>query len=347
MDHPRRLSLLVTSPRVAPGLLSHQAWHALGAADRVWARGSVGQPSPQHPLLDVVTEAGVDVQLVDEPEAADLARLLLGEAESGTVIWIGSADADPGLSDALAQGLTAMEDPPELEMLIGSWDVPGSRLLDAVTVMDRLRSPDGCPWDASQTHQSLTPYLVEETYELLEALEVGDRDHIVEELGDVLLQVLFHARVAEEADDDASTEDGEEAFDIDDVAAALVDKLVRRHPHVFAGGTASTPGEVESSWQALKAAEKPEREHLLDGIPPGMPELARASKIAGRLVRSGQEDWLLEAVAQTAGNGVEGEQAARLLATVLEAQRHSVDPSAALRTALRSIESHARSLPAE
>ncbi|MGB3764027.1 MAG: MazG family protein, partial [Ornithinimicrobium sp.] len=267
MDHPRRLSLLVTSPRVAPGLLSHQAWHALTSADRVWARDSDGQSSPQFPLLDVVTDAGVDVQLTHEPEAAVLARMLLGEAESGTVIWIGSPDADPGLSDALAQGLTASEDPPELEMLIGSWDVPGSRLLDAVTVMDRLRSPGGCPWDAAQTHHSLTPFLVEETYELLEALEVGDRDHIVEELGDVLLQVLFHARLAEETDDDASTEDAEGAFDIDHVAASLVDKLVRRHPHVFAGGAASTPGEVESSWQELKAAEKPEREYLLDGIP--------------------------------------------------------------------------------
>ncbi|MGB3256838.1 MAG: MazG family protein [Ornithinimicrobium sp.] len=344
MDHPRRLSLLVTSPRVAPGLLSHQAWHALTAADRVWARGSDGQSSAHHPLLDVVTDAGVNVQLIDEPEVAVLARLLLGEAESGTVIWIGSADADPGLSDTLAQGLTAMEDPPELEMLIGSWDVPGSRLLDAVTVMDRLRSPSGCPWDAAQTHNSLTPFLVEETYELLEALEVGDRDNIVEELGDVLLQVLFHARVAEEADD-VSSEDTEEAFDIDDVAASLVDKLVRRHPHVFAGGTASTPGEVESSWQELKAAEKPEREHLLDGIPAGMPELARASKIAGRLIRAGQAEWLQDVVGHTATTGVDGEQAAQLLATAIEAHRLSVDPSAALRAALRSIESQARGLP--
>ncbi|MGB3764071.1 MAG: MazG nucleotide pyrophosphohydrolase domain-containing protein, partial [Ornithinimicrobium sp.] len=187
---------------------------------------------------------------------------------------------------------------------------------------------------------------VEETYELLEALEVGDRDHIVEELGDVLLQVLFHARLAEETDDDGSTEDAEGAFDIDDVAASLVDKLVRRHPHVFAEGAASTPGEVESSWQELKAAEKPEREYLLDGIPAGMPALARASKIAGRLIRSGQAEWLQDVVAHTATTGVAGEQAAHLLATVLEAHRRSVDPSAALRTALRSIESQARGLPA-
>ena len=114
--------------------------------------------------------------------------------------------------------------------------------------MDRLRSPGGCPWDRAQTHTSLVPYLVEEAHEAAEALESGDRDHMVEELGDVLLQVAFHARVAEE--------DPEAPFDIDDVAAGIVAKLVRRHPHVFAGGSASTPGEVETSWEAIKAAEQ-------------------------------------------------------------------------------------------
>ncbi len=330
MDHPRRLSLLVTSPRVAPGLLSHQAWQALEDADQVCARGSADSP-----LIEVVRGAGIHVRLLDGSDASELAQALIGEAETGTVIWIGSSDADPGLSEALAHRLTAMEEPPELEMLIGSWDVPGSRLLDAVAVMDRLRSPGGCPWDANQTHQSLTPYLIEETYECLEALETQDQDHVVEELGDVLLQVLFHARIGEE---------DEQTFDVDDVAAALVDKLIRRHPHVFAGGSASTPGEVESSWQDLKAAEKPERERLLDGIPQGMPELARANTFVGRLVRAGHTAWLADAVARTAGTGSEGEYASQLLDIVVEAHQHAVDPSAALRSALRSIESRAQDL---
>ena len=101
----------------------------------------------------------------------------------------------------------------------------GSALLDLVAVMDRLRSPGGCPWDAEQTHASLLPYLVEETYEAVEAIEAGDRAHMAEELGDVLLQVVFHARVAQE--------DAQAPFDIDDVAAGIADKLRRRHPHVF------------------------------------------------------------------------------------------------------------------
>jgi len=116
--------------------------------------------------------------------------------------------------------------------------------------MDRLRSPGGCPWDAEQTHESLAKYLLEEAEETVEAIESGDRSHLAEELGDVLLQVLFHARVAEDAEDEA------ERFDVDDVAAGLVAKLVRRHPHVFADGDASTPEEVEAAWARIKAEEK-------------------------------------------------------------------------------------------
>jgi len=99
----------------------------------------------------------------------------------------------------LAAAVTARDDAPEVEVVVGSYDVPGARLLDLVAVMDRLRSPGGCPWDAEQTHESLVPYLIEETHELVEAIESGDRTHMVEELGDVLLQVFFHARMAQDA----------------------------------------------------------------------------------------------------------------------------------------------------
>lgn len=124
----------------------------------------------------------------------------------------------------------------------------GSALLDLVAVMDRLRSPGGCPWDAEQTHASLLPYLVEETYEAVEAIESGDRAHMAEELGDVLLQVVFHARVAQE--------DAQAPFDIDDVAAGIADKLRRRHPHVFGDVIAETPEAVAANWSVIKAAEK-------------------------------------------------------------------------------------------
>ena len=141
-------------------------------------------------------------------------------------------------------------------MLVGSWDVEGGRLLDAVAVMDRLRSPDGCAWVAAQTHASLAPFVLEEAHEVTEALEavIADpddvrlREELTDELGDLLFQVLFHARVA--------ADHGGAPFTVDDVAAALVDKLVRRNPHVFGDARAETLEEIEAQWQAIKAQEK-------------------------------------------------------------------------------------------
>lgn len=203
------------------------------------------------PVVDAVVESGLSVESVGgDLTPPDLARLLVSHAAEGDVVWLGSSDADPGLTDALASEVSRLETPPEIEVIVGSWDVPGSRLLDAVAVMDRLRSPGGCPWDAKQTHESLAKYLTEEAGEAVEAIESGDRQHLAEELGDVLLQVLFHSRVAEDATDEG------DMFDIDDVAGGLVEKLVRRHPHVFADGDASTPEEVEEAWARIKAEER-------------------------------------------------------------------------------------------
>lgn len=324
--------LLLTSPRVAPGLLSRQAWQALESAQVVLARDA------HQPLVQALEQSGVPVELLGPATPSVTARRLLDRCADGEVVWVGSSDADPGLAEAIAAELTRAEEAPELEVLVGSWDVPGARLLDAVAVMDRLRSPGGCPWDAEQTHASLTPYLVEEAYEAVESLESGDREHMAEELGDVLLQVLFHARVALEHEDDP--------FDIDDVAATLVAKLVRRHPHVFAPteDSASTPAAVEASWERLKAAEKPDREHVLDGIPAGMPELARAAKIASRLDRAGQGGRLRDAVARAALNGTTGDDTtpataygAQVMELVLRARAEGVDLPAALRGLLRDL----------
>ncbi|CAN7327852.1 MazG family protein [Knoellia sp. LjRoot47] len=243
-----RLSLLVTSPRVAPGLMSRSAWYAVESASVRLSRDLT------EPLVDAVVESGLSVDAVgEELSPPELARLLVDRSRECDVVWLGSSDADPGLTDAIASEVSRLETPPEVEMVVGSWDVPGSRLLDAVAVMDRLRSPGGCPWDAKQTHESLAKYLTEEAAETVEAIESGDREHLAEELGDVLLQVLFHARVAEDASE------ADERFDIDDVAGGLVAKLVRRHPHVFADGDASTPEEVEEAWARIKAQEKADR----------------------------------------------------------------------------------------
>jgi XTP/dITP diphosphohydrolase len=199
---------------------------------------------------------------------------------------------------------------------------PGAALLDAVAVMDRLRSPGGCPWDAEQTHTSLLQYLVEECYELYQAVEDGDGDAVREELGDVLLQVLFHARVAAEGTDEL----GGKRFDIDDVAADLVVKLVGRHPHVFAGTERiDTAERQEHRWEELKRAEK-QRESSVDGVPLGQPAVALAAKLTSRTGRAGLPPELLPA-----GDGV-GEQ---LFGAAARARLAGTDPEAALRTAAR------------
>ena len=179
-----------------------------------------------------------------------------------------------------------------------------------VRVMDRLRSPGGCPWDARQTHESLVPYALEEAHELAEAIETGDRAGLREELGDLLLQVVFHARIA--------TEHPTDPFDVDDVAADLVAKLVRRHPHVFKDE--ALEGDVHVQWDRLKNAEK-QRASALDGVPLALGALARAQKIAGRAGRAGL------ATEVPTGDGL-GE---RLLALVLEAEAAGVDAEGALR----------------
>ncbi|MFJ8964093.1 MazG family protein [Lentzea sp. NPDC102401] len=156
----------------------------------------------------------------------------------------------------------------------------GAALLDAAAVMHRLRSPGGCPWDAEQDHDSLRQYLVEETFELLEAIEDGDRVSMREELGDVLLQVLFHARVA--------AEDPEDPFDIDAVASELVAKLVGRHPHVFEGNDPAVHDATSQQhrWEELKQAEK-QRESSVDGVALGQPAVALAAKLVQRTKRAG------------------------------------------------------------
>ena len=152
-----------------------------------------------------------------------------------------------------------------------------SQLERAVEVMDRLRSPGGCPWDAEQTHESLARYLLEETYEVLEAIERDDRTLLREELGDLLLQVLFHARLAEEEPD---------PYSIEDVAADLVDKLVRRHPHVFADGARTDAATLNETWERQKIAEKG-RTSAVDGVPLAQPALALSAKLVARANRAG------------------------------------------------------------
>jgi XTP/dITP diphosphohydrolase len=192
-----------------------------------------------------------------------------------------------------------------------------SPLERAVEVMDRLRSPGGCPWDAAQTHESLTRYLLEEAYEVIEAIETNDRALLREELGDLLLQVLFHSRITRELPPD-------QAFGIDDVATDLVEKLVRRHPHVFAGAEVESVEALNETWERQKVAEKG-RTSAADGVPFNQPALALAAKLVARAQRADL------GVALPPDDGI----GSRLMALVVEAVEAGVDPEAALRRTAR------------
>ncbi|WP_043501513.1 nucleoside triphosphate pyrophosphohydrolase [Streptomyces glaucescens] len=303
---PGRVVLLTTSHRVAPGLLSWPAWQALRDADRVLCADGA------HPQLPYLREAGIAVD-----EAAPTAEELVDACAGGrTVVVVATGEGEPALTDGLARlagsGRVRM---PELELLPASYDLPGARLLDLVQVMDRLR--EECPWTSRKTHEGLAKYAIEEAYELVEAIEDGDRDELREELGDVLLQVVFHARIAEE--------DPQDPFSVDDVAGGIVAKLIHRHPHVFGDATATTPEEVKEHWVRTKAEEK-QRTSVTEGVPLHQPGLALAAKLASRVRTAGLD------VPLPASEGIGYE----LLALAARAEAEGTDPEAALRAAARA-----------
>ncbi|GAA4813284.1 hypothetical protein GCM10023200_58840 [Actinomycetospora chlora] len=239
---------------------------------------------PVDPRLGAVLPAAA----VRAVAAADQVRLhpdLPADVAAAFARDLGAVGPDAPLPKTTAAGTV-------VELVPGPAGAPaGAELLEAVRVMDRLRSPGGCPWDAAQTPGSLLRYLVEETYELYDAVADDDRAAVREELGDVLLQVLFHARIAQE--------DAADPFGIDEVAGELVAKLVGRHPHVFGDGevitgAVMTPGEQQVRWEELKAVEK-RRESALDGVATAQPAAALVAKYLSRSRRAGVPDDLLAA----------------------------------------------------
>ncbi|MGW2589967.1 nucleoside triphosphate pyrophosphohydrolase [Streptomyces sp. NPDC001515] len=312
-EDPGRIVLLTASHRVAPGLLSWPAWQALHAAGRVHCAQDAGAQLPY------LREAGITVA----PGVPGAEELVDACAGGHTVVVLTGGEGEGPLTDGLARlagsGRVRM---PELELLPGSYDLPGARLLDLVQIMDRIRRE--CPWTSRKTHQGLAKYAIEEAYELVEAIEDGTREELREELGDVLLQVVFHARIAEEGIPGS----GEEPFSVDDVAGTLIEKLIHRHPHVFGDATAETPEDVHAHWLRTKAVEK-RRASVTDGVPLGQPGLALAAKLASRVRTAGLDVPLPEG----------GDGAAigyRLLALAVRAQEEGVDPEAALRAAARA-----------
>ena len=352
--------LLVQPGPGAPDLLPLEVWQAL-TKPRVYL-------APDDPLGMRLADADMRFEILDEAAPENLAhkpttapepgkgpRLNLlatahrhGEtspgarkvaerladlaAEHGEITFVLPSAHGEEVTRAVLE--RALSGDPEVEVVMGR-SARGARLLELVRVMARLRGPDGCPWDAEQTHETLVKYLLDETYELLEAIEAGAPDHIAEELGDLLLQVVFHAQMAA----DAST------FDIDDVAGRLVTKLVTRHPHVFGDVEVEGAGEVVANWEVIKDHEKG-RTSVLEGVPEALPALAYAHKLQKRAGKMGF-DWddadgpadkvreELTEVEQASTDAVEEEVGDLLFAAVALGRHLGVDAETALRKAAR------------
>jgi XTP/dITP diphosphohydrolase len=318
--------LLATSPRVAPGQLTAQAWDTLRGARLVLAG------SPDDPQATALAEAGIAVETVTAAGAAELAGRLGHEAGQGQgdVVWLAGPAADQATAELLAALGELPGGGPAAEVLVGSRDLPGAHLLDLVQTMHRLRTD--CPWDAKQTHESLAPHLIEESYEALDALEDRDQAALREELGDVLLQVAFHARVAAERTDGTG-------YTIDDVADGIVAKLVRRHPHVFAQVEVSGADEVKANWDTIKAAERAARTgkpaSALDGVPFGQPALALAAQLQRRAERAGVPAALGQPAGPAPADGSAEAFGENLFRLVAQARAAGIDPELELRAAAR------------
>jgi XTP/dITP diphosphohydrolase len=319
-----RLVLLVTSPRVAPGLLSPVAWRAVSA-------GPVFAADPGSPLASMLAAAGIPVVAAEvTPTAASADILIAAARRAGVATWLVGPEGDEALARAVAERASAAGEAVEIELVHGNWDLPGARLLDVVATMDRLRSPGGCPWDAQQDHPSLAPYLLEEAYEAFQAIEDADSAGLREELGDVLLQVAFHARLAEELPEG-------ERWTIDDVATGLVDKLVRRHPHVFGATVVDGAEAVHVNWEAIKAVERGEGS-VLASVPLAAPALTLAATLQRKAAKAGLVPAAIgcdpspRAAAEEFERSPSAESAGALLWAAVAAMRAAdIDAEAALR----------------
>jgi MazG family protein len=343
--------LVASSPRFAL-LFPPQTWRALDAARPVYL---LGRDHPSLPALEVGEIAWEVLPVADDDGPAGRDLLLIGQGVDPEQVATARRQADALLALAKERGsatllLPVSNDGPlvqmvsdraarqhiEVEAVYPLGEPKGSALLDLVATEARLRGPDGCPWDKEQTHASLARHLVEEAYEVLDAIEEGGLDHLREELGDLLLQVVFHAQLAEDAGQ----------FDVDAVARTITEKLVRRHPHVFGDARAGSAGEVLRNWETIKR-EQEGRTDPLAGIPPALPALQLAAKLQRRVAEAGlagpDHEGALAAVRQAleeADAALAPEQREQalgelLFAVVALARERDVEPEAALRRTAR------------
>jgi XTP/dITP diphosphohydrolase len=281
-----RIVLVAASPQL-PGLFPFQSWEALRTAGRIVCRDPETHPSVPYlrqagfeaERLEAgpVSLAGTDLTQVGSPEDLRAARALTAAASGGAVTYL--LGPEDGESFTRTVGLEAVRAEVEVEFVF-HLEPRGSEVLRLAEVEQALRDPEhGCPWDLQQDHRSLARHLVEETYELLDAIESGEDVDIAEELGDVLLQVVFHAQIAADRG----------AFTLDDVAGGIADKLVRRHPHVFGDVDVEDAEQVKANWEVIKQAEK-QRSGPFEGVPRALPALQFAEKIVSRSTKAGRPE---------------------------------------------------------
>ena len=350
-----RLLLVQTGPG-APDLLPLEVWQALARPHVYLAPGDelgmrladaempfelLEEAAPENLKPEPNPGKGPELKLLiaahkhgeTTPGAKAVAERLRDLArEHGEITFVLPSDQGEVITRAVLE--LALTGEPEVEVVMGR-SARGARLLELVRVMARLRGPDGCPWDAEQTHETLVKYLLDETYELIEAIESGAPGHIAEELGDLLLQVVFHAQMAADA--------GE--FDIDEVAGGIVTKLITRHPHVFGDLEVDGASEVVANWEVIKDHEKG-RTSVLEGVPDALPALAFATKLQKRAAKigfdwddaSGPADKVREELAEVEGataEQLEEEIGDLVFASVALARKLGVDPETALRRTAR------------
>jgi XTP/dITP diphosphohydrolase len=346
-----RLVLVASSPRL-PLLFPPQTWRALDAARPVWV---LDADHPSLPALDVGEVPWEILVPADDTGPAGRDLLLVGQGLDAEGVALARRQADALLDLARRDGSATLLLPPvndgplvqlvadraarshiEVEAVYPVGEPKGAALLDLVATETRLRGPGGCPWDREQTHASLARHLVEEAYEVLDAIDEGNAEHLREELGDLLLQVVFHAQLAEDAGD----------FDVDGVARTITEKLVRRHPHVFGDLRLASAGEVVRNWEAIKREEEG-RTDPLAGIPAALPALQLAAKLQKRAAEGGLDlpaaDGPLarvrQALDEVAGAAdpeqLEGRFGDLLFAVVALARDEGVEPEAALRRTAR------------
>jgi len=351
-----RVVLVASSPRF-PLLFPPQTWRALDAGRPVYV---LDLQHPSLPALDVGEIPFEVLPVADDTGPAGRDLLLVGQGMDAGAVATARRQADALLGLARERGSATLLLPPsgdgllvqmvsdraarqhiEVEAVYPLGEPKGSALLDLVATETRLRGPGGCPWDHEQTHASLARHLVEEVYEVLDAIEevgtgAGGPDHLREELGDLLLQVVFHAQIAEDAGQ----------FDVDAVARAITDKLVRRHPHVFGDVQVGSAGEVLRNWEAIKR-EQERRTDPLAGIPSALPALQLAAKLQKRVGETGFEWPERNRPAAKVGEALEEVMEAQdaerlergvgdlLFAVVALARERGVEPEAALRRAAR------------